>query len=99
MPGGTGPSFRASRQATCVPRTPAFRKRYNTASPFVTCNAVADRAIQHALASSSRKSWGGFLTDAGVAGFEPTHGGVKVRCLTAWLHPSARVRQGRLSLA
>ncbi len=26
---------------------------------------------------------------AGVAGFEPTHGGVKVRCLTAWLHPSA----------
>ena len=24
---------------------------------------------------------------AGVAGFEPTHDGVKVRCLTAWLHP------------
>ena len=22
---------------------------------------------------------------AGVAGFEPTHDGVKVRCLTAWL--------------
>ncbi len=26
--------------------------------------------------------------NAGVAGFEPTHGGVKVRCLTAWLHPT-----------
>ena len=24
---------------------------------------------------------------AGMAGFEPAHGGVKVRCLTAWLHP------------
>src|SRR5579883_2991559 len=28
----------------------------------------------------------GFLR-TGVAGFEPTHGGVKVRCLTTWLHP------------
>ena len=26
---------------------------------------------------------------AGVAGFEPTHAGVKVPCLTAWLHPYA----------
>ncbi len=25
---------------------------------------------------------------AGMAGFEPTHDGVKVRCLTAWLHPN-----------
>ena len=25
---------------------------------------------------------------AGVAGFEPTHAGVKVPCLTAWLHPT-----------
>ena len=25
---------------------------------------------------------------AGVAGFEPTHNGVKVRCLTAWRHPN-----------
>ena len=24
---------------------------------------------------------------AGVAGFEPTNAGVKVRCLTAWRHP------------
>ena len=24
---------------------------------------------------------------AGAAGFEPTHNGVKVRCLTAWLYP------------
>ena len=24
---------------------------------------------------------------AGVAGFEPTNDGVKVRCLTAWLYP------------
>ena len=25
---------------------------------------------------------------AGVAGIEPTHQGVKVPCLTAWLHPN-----------
>ncbi len=25
---------------------------------------------------------------AGVVGFEPTHGGTKNRCLTAWLHPT-----------
>ena len=24
----------------------------------------------------------------GAVGFEPTHDGVKVRCLTAWLHPN-----------
>ena len=24
---------------------------------------------------------------AGMAGFEPANDGVKVRCLTAWLHP------------
>ena len=24
---------------------------------------------------------------AGVAGFEPTNSGVKVRCLTTWRHP------------
>ena len=24
---------------------------------------------------------------AGMAGFEPTNDGVKVRCLTTWLHP------------
>ncbi len=27
------------------------------------------------------------LTMAGIAGFEPTSDGVKVRCLTAWLYP------------
>jgi hypothetical protein len=31
----------------------------------------------------------GSPNSTGVAGFEPTHGGVKVRCLTAWLHPNA----------
>lgn len=25
---------------------------------------------------------------AGVGGFEPPHGGIKIRCLTAWLHPN-----------
>ena len=25
---------------------------------------------------------------AGAAGFEPTHGGSKTRCLTAWLRPN-----------
>ncbi|SUZ85897.1 uncharacterized protein METZ01_LOCUS38751 [marine metagenome] len=26
---------------------------------------------------------------AGVVGFEPTHHGIKTRCLTAWLHPKS----------
>ncbi len=25
---------------------------------------------------------------AGVPGFEPGHGGIKTRCLTAWLYPN-----------
>ncbi len=24
---------------------------------------------------------------AGVLGFEPRYGGIRIRCLTAWLHP------------
>ena len=27
---------------------------------------------------------------AGVVGLEPTDGGVKVRCLTTWLHPNTK---------
>ena len=30
----------------------------------------------------------------GVAGFEPTHEGVKVPCLTAWLYPNIMEREG-----
>ena len=29
----------------------------------------------------------------GVAGFEPTHDGVKVRCLTAWLYPKKKMEE------
>ncbi len=25
---------------------------------------------------------------AGAGGFEPPHGGIKIRCLTAWLRPN-----------
>ena len=42
---------------------------------------------------------------AGAAGFEPTHGGIKTRCLTAWLRPCRNysylfrmVRKKRLEL-
>ena len=31
---------------------------------------------------------------AGMAGLEPADAGVKVPCLTTWLHPSIEVRQG-----
>ena len=34
------------------------------------------------------------LRVAGVAGLEPTHAGVKVPCLTAWLHPYVVGRVG-----
>ena len=28
---------------------------------------------------------------AGVAGLEPAHDGIKIRCLTAWLHPNDKM--------
>ncbi|GAC12917.1 hypothetical protein GLIP_0265 [Aliiglaciecola lipolytica E3] len=31
---------------------------------------------------------------AGVAGFEPTNGGIKTRCLTAWLYPNKNGAEG-----
>lgn len=31
---------------------------------------------------------------AGVEGFEPSHDGIKTRCLTAWLHPSSNAISG-----
>ena len=34
---------------------------------------------------------------AGLAGFEPAHDGVKVRCLTAWLYP--RMVEGQIRTA
>ncbi len=34
---------------------------------------------------------------AGVAGFEPTNDGVRVRCLTAWRHPNVRLTNHILS--
>ena len=30
---------------------------------------------------------------AGIAGFEPTSDGVKVRCLTAWLYPKKKMEE------
>ena len=30
------------------------------------------------------------MAHTGVAGFEPTNDGVKVRCLTAWLYPKTQ---------
>ena len=35
------------------------------------------------------------LQMAGAAGFEPTHDGVKVRCLTAWLRANISNGGGR----
>ncbi len=31
---------------------------------------------------------------AGVPGFEPGRGGIKIRCLTAWLHPNGAMVLG-----
>ena len=32
---------------------------------------------------------------AGVAGFEPTNGGIKTRCLTTWLYPKKEIGEPR----
>ena len=36
---------------------------------------------------------------AGLAGFEPAHDGVKVRCLTAWLSPLIKNGGGQIRTA
>ena len=36
----------------------------------------------------NKKGTGIGASRTGVAGFEPTNDGVKVRCLTAWLYPN-----------
>ena len=45
-------------------------------------HAAGGRAL-HLL----RRGRSGMMGLAGVAGFEPAHGGTKNRCLTTWLHP------------
>ena len=45
------------------------------------CAAIAARRLTHM---------------AGAAGFEPTNNGVRVRCLTTWLHPNTMAGAGRL---
>jgi hypothetical protein len=37
---------------------------------------------------SNQLSYIAFSLLAGVEGFEPTHDGIKTRCLTAWLYPN-----------
>ena len=44
--------------------------------------------------SLSHKSAELFFGMAGMVGFEPTNDGVKVRCLTAWLHPNIEFKKG-----
>lgn len=39
-----------------------------------------------------------YLLVAGLAGFEPAHDGVKVRCLTAWRQPNNSIIVSNLSL-
>lgn len=49
---------------------------------------AARGALEHALHSKflAIPDLRGFGL-AGVPGFEPGHGGIKIHCLTAWLHP------------
>lgn len=52
-----------------------------------------DQTFQQDTAELRKGALKGFKSKerklAGVAGFEPAHGGTKNRCLTAWLHPKA----------
>ena len=38
------------------------------------------------------------IDKSGVAGFEPTNGGVKVHSLTAWRHPKAVTQFNKIKL-
>ena len=53
--------------------------RYSSFAPSTFGVCRKDFRVQHAKIL------------AGVAGFEPTSDGVKVRCLTAWLYPNDTV--------
>jgi len=55
--------------------------------PAVTVTATRREALS--ACSSGNKSRESTDKDlAGVAGFEPTYGGIKTRCLTTWRHPN-----------
>ncbi len=42
------------------------------------------------LPKASRLSANSLKSLAGMGGFEPPNGGIKIRCLTTWLHPNRR---------
>jgi hypothetical protein len=52
---------------------------------FTPGKAKAEEALNVTAAKAHE-----YFNMAGVAGFEPTNDGVKVRCLTAWLHPNVQ---------
>ena len=55
-------------------------------SPLVPRRGIEPLFIEwKSIVLTTERTGQNFL--AGVAGFEPTHDGVKVRCLTAWRHP------------
>ena len=39
-----------------------------------------------------------YLKVAGVEGFEPSNGGFRVLCLTAWLHPNVVIKPNNFSI-
>lgn len=61
------------------------------------CGISLHRKLQHNEAAPRPKDSGLVLyvifqeemTLAGMGGIEPPNGGIKIRCLTAWLHPIA----------
>jgi hypothetical protein len=59
-------------------------KRALTTRPARTSRSCANRLFRHGKVAGTSNE--GEL--AGVAGFEPTNGGIKTRCLTTWRHPS-----------
>lgn len=81
-----------SRNRTCdnaINSRALYHLSYNAVSPNRNCTGAA--AAVSVLRGADMKG-GAFMDSqrgslAEMDGFEPTHTGIKVRCLTAWLHP------------
>jgi hypothetical protein len=65
---------------------PLTVKRKSFQCQSVRVSSAAALSTRHGRATSST----GRL--AGAAGFEPTHGGIKIRCLTTWRRPKNKQR-------
>ena len=58
---------------------------------LLCCRPDPERNENYRKKKRKNPAEAGFQFMAGVQGFEPQNGGIKTRCLTAWLYPCRTV--------